>query len=297
MPTLILALNPAIDAEWRVDDVLWEEKNLVQSENRWAGGKGVNVARWLKHHGGKPLLVLSLGGNAGVELAGYVRGENLPAKIVHLRESTRVNVVVTTAEGRQMRFNAPGPELSRSEWREVCKIVRQELARADFLVLSGSLPRGAPLAAYGQFIRLAHRAGVKSLLDCDGPALGMAVKARPFLVKPNEHELAQWWGRPLRSEFELVRAARDMSARTRGWVFVSRGAERGLLVNAVEDFACFAAPPRVKLRNTVGAGDALLAAVVRQIQLGRSPQHWLRAGLQAGSAAAQCVGGRVAKQG
>ena len=55
---LILALNPCIDAEWRVDDVLWEEKNNVQSERRWAGGKGVNVVRWLKHLGGKPLLLL-----------------------------------------------------------------------------------------------------------------------------------------------------------------------------------------------------------------------------------------------
>src|SRR5690349_18704774 len=59
--TLILALNPSIDAEWRVNDVLWEEKNNVQSERRWAGGKGINVARWLKHIGGKPRLLLPLG--------------------------------------------------------------------------------------------------------------------------------------------------------------------------------------------------------------------------------------------
>src|ERR1043165_4308390 len=91
MPALVLALNPSIDAEWRVDDVLWEEKNNVHSERRWAGGKGINVARWLKHLGGKPQLLLPLGGKTGSELAGYLRAEKIPTHIIRLGEPTRVN--------------------------------------------------------------------------------------------------------------------------------------------------------------------------------------------------------------
>ena len=105
MSALILALNPSIDAEWRVDDVLWEEKNNIRSERRWAGGKGANVARWLQHLGDNPLLLLPLGGQTGVELACCLRDEKLPAKIIPLRPSTRVDVIVTTANGRQLRFN------------------------------------------------------------------------------------------------------------------------------------------------------------------------------------------------
>ena len=60
MSSLIVALNPSIDLEWRVDQVRWEEKNTIESERRWAGGKGVNVARWLRHLGGKPRLLLPL---------------------------------------------------------------------------------------------------------------------------------------------------------------------------------------------------------------------------------------------
>src|SRR5262245_56717102 len=86
---LVLALNPSIDAEWRVNDVLWEEKNNVQSERRWAGGKGINVARWLKHLGGQPQLLLPLGGKTGDELAGYLRQEKIPAQAIRLREATR----------------------------------------------------------------------------------------------------------------------------------------------------------------------------------------------------------------
>ena len=293
MPALVLALNPSIDAEWRVADVLWEEKNNVRSERRWAGGKGINVARWLQHLGGQAQLLLPLGGATGAELAGYLRVEKIPAKIIRLRESTRVNVIITTDGGRQMRFNPPGPQLARPEWAGILDAVRRGLARADLLILSGSLPRGVPVTAYAQMIRLAHRLGLKTLLDCDGPALAAAIPARPFLVKPNEHELAQWWGRPLRRETEILRAAQQLSGQTRGWVLVSRGAKRSLLVNVTEKFERFAAPPRVRPRNTVGAGDALLAAVARQMQLGAAPHDWLRQGLASGSAATQCAPGQL----
>ena len=293
MSALVLALNPSIDAEWRVDNVLWEEKNTVASERRWAGGKGINVARWLQHLGGQPRLLLPLGGKTGEELAGYLRAENLPAKIIRLRESTRVNVIVTTDDGRQMRFNPPGPKLLLAEWRGLMNGVRRELTRANLLILSGSLPRGVPVTAYARMIRLAHRFGLRTLLDCDGPVLAAAIPARPFLVKPNEHELAQWRGQSLRSESEILGAAQKLSGQTRGWVLVSRGAKRSLLVNHAAAFQAFAAPPRVQPRNTVGAGDALLASVAWQIQSGASPLDWLRQGLATGSAATQLLPGRL----
>jgi len=320
MSVLVLALNPCIDAEWRVDDVQWEEKNNVHSERRWAGGKGINVARWLKHLGGKPQLSLPLGGKTGAELAGYLREEKIPAHIIRLREPTRVNVIITTGAGRQMRFNPLGPKLSQHEWREVLKTVERNLRQlggkngptpdhsqernkparvrrqfpssegsgvGSLLILSGGLPRGVPVTAYTRLIRLARRFDVKTLLDCDGPAFAAAIKAHPFLVKPNEHELAQWWRKPLRLEAELVRAARALSEQTLGWVLVSRGAKPSLLVNCAEGFQFAAAPPRARPRNTVGAGDALLAAVAGQIELVAPPQAWLRSGLAVGTLATQ----------
>jgi len=318
MHSLVLALNPSIDVEWRLEHFQWEEKNEVQSERRWAGGKGINVARWLQHLGGKPLLLLPLGGKTGAELAGYLHGEKIPARIIRLHEPTRVNIIVTTDAGRQMRFNPLGPKLSVREWGEVLKSAERNLRSSrrqsaqtflgerqsrltsaatvqgsELLILSGSLPRGVPVTAYAQLIRLAHRFGVRTLLDCDGPAFAAAIKAHPFLVKPNEHELAQWWRKPLRSGVEIVRAARALSEQTRGWVLVSRGAKRGLLVNRAQGFECFATPPRVKPRNTVGAGDALLAAVARQTQQGETPQEWLQFGLKIGSTATQRLAGQL----
>jgi 1-phosphofructokinase len=293
MRSLILALNPSIDAEWRVDDVLWEEKNNVQSERRWAGGKGINVARWLKHLGGKPQLLLPLGGDTGLELAGYLHDEKIPAHIIHLHESTRVNVIVTTKRRRQMRFNPLGPMLSPQEWSEIQRQVKRRLSDADLLVLSGSLPRGVPVSVYRELIRQAHHAGVRTLLDCDGPAFVAGVKARPYLVKPNEHELAQWWGKAVKSEHQIATAARALSKKTGGWVLVSRGAKRSLLVNLERNFQTFAAPECPTPKNTVGAGDALLAAVAFQIAKGSSPDAWLRHGLAIGTAATQLAAGEL----
>lgn len=295
MDPLVLALNPSIDAEWRVADVLWEEKNDVLSERRWAGGKGINVARWLKYLGGRPQLLLPLGGRPGRELTGYLRAENISTRIVPLRAATRVNVIVTTANGRQMRFNAPSPKLSSAEWRAILNGVKRELAQrlGGLLILSGSLPRGVPANAYARLARTARRLGVRTLLDCDGRALAAAVAARPFLVKPNEHELAQWWGKPLRSESATLRAARALAARTGGWVLVSRGPQRAMLVRGGAREVFTATPRRVKPRNTVGAGDALLAAVAWQIQHERPPGEWLRAALDIGTAATRCEPGQV----
>jgi fructose-1-phosphate kinase PfkB-like protein len=134
---------------------------------------------------------------------------------------------------------------------------------------------------------------VKAILDCDGEAFRTAVRARPFLVKPNEPELAQWYGRPLRSEASVVRAAKELSMQTRGWVMVSRGKDGAVLVNAREGLEFSARPARIKPINTVGAGDAMVAAVAREIGRGTPPQEWLRRGVAAGTAATQCAAGKL----
>ena len=310
---VVVALNPSIDAEWCVDGVRWEEKNNVLSERRWAGGKGVNVARWLKHLGENPQLILPLGGASGRELAALLRAEKISATIIRLgvspdtrsglplpfgrgegrgegNSATRVNLIVSTKTQGQLRFNPLGPELSKREWQTMLTRVRAALRHASCLILSGSLPRGVPVNAYAQLIRLARAAKVSALLDCDGPALAAAIRAKPFLVKPNEHELAQWAAATRRSA-GLRPGAFAMSKLTGGWVLVSRGAKPALLVNATKNETLTAKPPRVKPRNTVGAGDSLLATVAQQLIQNAPPKAWLRAGLATGSAATQLEAG------
>jgi len=293
MHPLVLALNPSVDVEWRVPGVRWEEKNDVLSERRWPGGKGVNVARWLKHLGARPRLLIPLGGATGKEMSAGLRRERVSVEIVPLREPTRANVIVTAESGGQLRFNPLGPILSAPEWREVLRRTKSSLSQASLLVLSGSLPRGLAVDAYAQLIRAAGASGVRTLLDCDGPRFVEAVKARPFLVKPNRHELEQWAGVRLRSMSAVRREASRLSRATKGWVLVSLGDKGALLVSEVDGYCRRCAPPKMKPVNTVGAGDALLAAVAMQIQRGAAPEDWLAWGVASGTAATRCVAGHL----
>ena len=290
---LVVALNPAIDAEWRVDRIRWDEKNVLAGESRWAGGKGINVARWLQRLGAAPRLLIPLGGGAGEEMARELAERRLAARVIALRENSRVNVMVTQEAGPQLRFNQPGPQLSRGEWGEVFGAVQEELRGAGVLILSGSLPRRAPAGVYGRMVRLGRGAGVRTLLDCDGPALSPGLRERPFLVKPNEYELGEWCGRELRSEEAVLAAAREMAGVTGGWVLVSRAGAGALLVNVREGFVTWARAPKVPVRNTVGAGDSLLAAVAVQIMREAPPAEWLRWGVATASAAVQARAGAL----
>jgi 1-phosphofructokinase family hexose kinase len=290
---LVVSLNPAIDCEWEVQRVQWEEKNNILRERRWAGGKGSNVARWLRQLGGVAELLVPLGGDTGKELARHLAMAKVRTRVVAVKEATRVNVIVTARRGGQIRFNPLGPMISPTEWRMIVAEIKRR--RRGTVIFSGALPRGVPANAYETLIRIVRELGAEPILDCDGPAFAAGIEAQPALVKPNEHELERWWGKQLRTRRELFEAVSTLSEMTGGWVVVSRGAEGAVVWNSQMRIGFSAHAPKIKIMNTVGAGDALLAAVVRRKQMGAAPEEWLRWGVATGSAAAACEGGVLAK--
>lgn len=293
MKALVIALNPAVDVEWLVDDVIWEEKNNILRERRWAGGKGVNVARWLQHLGSIPRLLIPLGGPTGREMKACLRQEKIPASTVSLQDATRANIIVTTQRRGQLRFNPLGPCLSNFEWKEVVRHADRLLDKTTAMVLAGSLPRGLPDRVYSELIQLAKSRQVKTLLDCDGAPFAKAIAAAPFLVKPNRHELSQWIGQNLRTDKAARNAASTLAQRTHSWVLLSLGAQGGLLLNATENCAWKGSVPSVDVANTIGAGDAMLAAATRQIILQSPPDQWLRWSLAAGTALTMSSAGKL----
>lgn len=283
-----------MDVEWRVNAIHWDEKNVVQGERRWAGGKSVNVARWLRHLGGPVRLLVPLGGATGSELRRQLRGEQVPLCALPVAEPTRANVMVTQEAGPQLRFNPKGPKLSGEEWRKFFALAETEMRRSALVILSGALCRDARATIYRDLIRLARRLQVPCVLDCDGPAFAAGADAGPMLVKPNEFELAQWAGRKLGSLAAVKQAAQELSRTTGGWVLVSRDVHGGLLLNADSREGWQAGVPKVRARNTVGAGDALLAAVAQQIRQNKPPVEWLRRGLATATAFVQFPAGELA---
>lgn len=290
---LVISFNPAVDVEWRLPRVLPEEKNEIEAESRWPGGKGINVARWLRWSGFPSRVLLPLGGSTGRELARGLRLEKIRFIRFPISGSNRCNVVVSPQTGPQFRFNATWPRLEKAESQGLKSLATDWIRRSDPVVFSGTLAFGSPMGTYADLAREARRAGVRLFLDCDREPFARAARQQPFLVKPNEFELAQWAGQDLGSDSEVLSAAEALSTLTRNWVLVSRGERGALLVNSRLGHAMQATPPRVAVRNTVGAGDALLAAVVAESSASHDPVDWLVAGVAAGTAATQVVPGTL----
>ncbi|MFT6618479.1 MAG: 1-phosphofructokinase family hexose kinase [Limisphaerales bacterium] len=284
MSVLVIGLNPAVDEEWRVESVNPDEKTEVREKRSWAGGKPPNVGRWLRRLGVKSTLLMPLGGAGGRRVARHLREEKVKLRIVRLEQETRTNVMITPDRGHQLRFNPPGPVLSRTEWGTVYAETRKALGSHRVVICSGSLPARAPIGTYARLVREGNAAGVTTILDCDGPALTCGVKAKPFLLKPNLFELNGWVGEPLTNKAARIEGAREMSRQSGGWVLLSLDRGGAILINHGENFLATAKAPPVKALNTVGAGDALLAAAAQQIDQKTSPESWLRWGVAAGTA-------------
>ena len=255
--------------------VIPEEKNLITEERRWPGGKGINVARWLKWLGAKPVVLLPLGGSTGDELAHGLDAEKIEFHGVPITEANRANVVVSQKNGPQYRFNAVRPKITARE-AAAFRSAFDGLARtADLIIISGTLAPGLPTGFYRTLIAAATAMNRAAILDCDGGAFRSGIRGLPLLVKPNEFELAQWVGKTLRTESAIRESAYALSRQTRGWVMVSRGADGALLANQAADFYLTAPAAKVKVRNTVGAGDAMVAAAAWSIFNNTPPHSWL----------------------
>ena len=290
---LVVCLNPAIDVEWRVDKILREEKNSILETRRWAGGKGINVARWLQHLGIPARVLLPLGGSSGKRLRTLLRAENIPAAVIPISEATRENVVITEAGGAQFRFNQPGPRMNRRESQTIFSRFRQELAAGTtHVVLSGSIPLGFGQACYAEMIELARMHAIKAFVDCDGPVFAQAAIARPFLVKPNEFELQQWAASRHPGAIPTRQAAAELGGVTGGWVTVSRGPKGAWLFQGNEP-ALAAKAPRISVLNSLGAGDAFLAGLISGFVDNSTAADTLSVAVAAGTAAVGCAPGEL----
>lgn len=296
MSIQVIGLNPAVDVEWRVETINWNEKTVIENSRSWAGGKPPNVARWLRFLGYDSSLLMPLGGEPGQLIARDLKNWDVRLRRVPITQDTRTNVMVTPDSGHQLRFNPKGPKLSTEEWASVFAESEQGFRKHRLTVLSGSLPRSAPAGTHAKLIRAARRFEQPVILDCDGPALRLGVEAKPFLIKPNRFELSQWLGREVSKPAEVIAGARELSGAGSAWVFVSLDAGGGVLVHDAENFVAVAKAPRVKALNEVGAGDALLAQLSGQIANGQEPTEWLRWGIATGTAFVQAPAGTLPNQ-
>lgn len=272
-----LTLNPSLDYMMECPALSLGETNRAAREEIRFGGKGINVAALLSSLGKEVLAIAPLGGETGKMLARLLKEKGIPFEGLPIRESTRINVKILFHGVTEL--NAKGPALTEKEKESVLRYF-DRLSEEDTLVISGSVPPSFPCDVYACIM---ERTRARVVLDSSGMALRTALPYRPHLVKPNESELKEVLGVPAGEALDVERGAkalREMGAQN---VLVSLGEKGALLL--CEDGTILRRPAPVgEAKNTVGAGDAMLAGFLYGEKLGY--EEALRFAVAAGSATA-----------
>ena len=295
-----LTANPSLDRTASLDRALARgEVHRVSSVTVEPGGKGINVAR-VAHAAGHPVRAMLPAGLSDPILRGLDE-LGVPYRTVPLAEGVRTNLTLTEPDGTTTKINEPGPSLDAQSIEKLAHLLVLESERADWVVLSGSLPPGVPASWYADLVRALRPWGCRIAVDTsDAPLLALAAQfpeAAPDLLKPNSEELAQLNGADpdlleaaaaAGDPSACVTAARTLVDRGVAAVMATLGAAGAVLVTA--DGAWHASPPPITLRSTVGAGDSSVAGYVLADTRGLSAPDRLRLAVAYGSAAASLAG-------
>lgn len=280
-----VTLNPALDYVVWMDELQPGKLNRTQKGHTYPGGKGVNVSITL-HTLGVPTQAMGFaGGTAGKALSEALNGMGVPSAFLQLRNGeTRINVKLQAQE--ETEVNGVGPVLDEEDLQQLMKKL-EVLRPGDILVLAGSLPQGLANDTYARLAQLASQRGARAVVDTSGDVLEQALKAKPFLIKPNRAELSGLLRRAMGTIDQVERAAREVQAMGARNVLVSMDKGGAALLMEDGTFVCRPAP-QGKAVNTVGAGDAMVAGFLAALETQEDLLRALDWGLAAGTAAA-CV--------
>lgn len=277
-----ITLNPALDRTLWIEKVRDDVSNRIVEERSFAGGKSIDVSKVLKNLGMDSIALGFVGGFAGRELEGRLLNEGIQTEFVHVSGETRTNIIIHERKtGKQLAFNARGPEIRPSELMEFVERL-EKLPCSDLVAIGGSLPIGVTPEIYRKIINLVKRCQSIVVLDVDGEALKMGITARPDVIKPNIHELSELAGRELKELDDIRAAAREINRQGVRMVLVSMGARGILLVSEGHEY--LAVPPNVDVQSTIGAGDSSVAGFISGLVEGRSLKDCLIYAAAAGTA-------------
>jgi 1-phosphofructokinase family hexose kinase len=280
---LVVGPNLSIDQTVLIPRLRVGEIHRVPEIVRLAGGKGANVARAARILGAAPLLVGFIGGPLGDACAAYLAADGIAGELVRTASETRVCFsIADVATGQQTEFYEAGAPVTAAECARLLAAAAARVVGQRWMVVTGSLPRGAPDDLYAQLVELAHAHGARALLDARGAALARGVAARPDVIKINRGELAELAGTPIASVAEVARAAGACAVAPGGAVIVTDGAAGAVLV--ADGGAWQVAPPPVAARSPVGSGDCAAAAIVAALERGEDSLAAARWGVAAGTA-------------
>jgi len=271
-----------------------DDTNRVENPLLSPGGKGVNAARVVARFCDDSHLALPLGGCIGKCVKELLEKEGVSSIIVEVEGETRVNTILEQrAKGKHVLISAKGAPLSEEEVEKlkstVCNCYEPEV-----LILGGSVPPGLRDTFYGEIVENFKGKRTKVIVDADGELLKKAVEKGPFAVKPNKYELERLVGHPLYSIEDLIKAAETVREKGVEVVIVSLGEFGALCVYSKGVFRVI--PPKVEVKNTVGAGDSLVGGFAYAVYTGKEIPEAVKFGVACGTATVMEEGTKLCRK-
>lgn len=278
-----VTFNPSLDYILSVKDFQMGRTNRTRQEQLLPGGKGINVSTVLTNLGIENTALGFTAGFSGEEIRRQVEALGVRSDFIPLEEGySRINVKLKDFDGTEI--NGRGPDIPGEQLERLLDQLNQ-LAEGDGLVLAGSIPESLPDSIYRDILERLKGRDILTAVDATGELLVKVLPYRPFLVKPNNHELGEIFGKKLSRREDVAPCARKLQEMGARNVLVSMAGEGAVLLD--EEGAVHALPaPEGKLVNAVGAGDSMVAGFLAGWLQKKDYEHAFRMGIAAGSASA-----------
>jgi 6-phosphofructokinase 2 len=282
---LTLTLNPCIDKTIWVDKLIPEKKLKAKHPEDEPGGGGINVSRAINFLGEGSKAIFLNGGYSGSYFLKLLNAENIEYTESSIKGDTRTNLMLIDESNLlEYRIGMEGPKISALEAENLLHILKQQ-SNYEFLVASGSLPKGISDDFYAEVAAIVISHNAKFILDTSGIALQKAIEQKLFLLKPNLNELSLLCGISEDASIgDIIQATKQLLNKINcSVIVVSLGASGAILVTETEMQHIL--PPKAKVKSTVGAGDSMVAGMTIALSKKMSWKEVLQYGIACGTAA------------
>lgn len=282
-----VTFNPAIDYVVKLPQLCPGTINRNTAEDYQFGGKGINVSCVLKELGVESVALGFVAGFTGEGLEKGLQEQGIATRFVHVKEGmTRINVKIKAAQ--ETEINGIGPVITPEDMAAMYEQLNV-LQPGDVLVLSGSIPGCLPDDTYQRILEHLQGRQILFVVDATKELLVNVLKYRPFLIKPNNHELGEIFGKTLETDAQILECAQKLQEMGGRNILVSMAGDGALLLDE-EGKHYRIGCPRGTVVNSVGAGDSMVAGFLAgYLQTGDYNQA-LKLGTAAGSATAFSLG-------
>lgn len=252
-----ITFNPAIDYIVNINDFQLGKVNRVEMDTKYPGGKGINVSRVLNNLGVESTALGFIGNFTGEYIKRFIENEGVKTDFINVNEDTRINIKIKSQE--ETEINGAGPAIDEKTLQKLFDKV-DKFIDGDIVVLAGNVQRSVSDHIYSLIQERCKGKNIKFVIDTTGKALTCTLKNKPFLIKPNKHELSDLFSVDINNIEDIIyygKKLMDMGAEN---VIISNGGKGAILISGKGIYN--ASPAKGIIKNSVGAGDSMVAGFI-----------------------------------